>query len=147
MWSLSSLPEAKGGGWKDWSVTTWEWNDVDKTLGTQSGLGRKVTLTRPRVKSTHISLTERACKSPTLFNDVRANKRVTLRVRIRPGADSKGSNVALIRPSRMTDKSQEGTQMGHTSLRCRTPRRNHSMSPQGNLIQLSPSGDGRDINP
>ncbi len=33
MWSLSSSLEAKGGGWKEWRVTTWERNDVDKTLG------------------------------------------------------------------------------------------------------------------
>ncbi len=33
MWSLSSSLEAKGGGWKEWSVTTWDRNDVDKTLG------------------------------------------------------------------------------------------------------------------
>ncbi len=33
MWSFSSSLEAKGGGWKEWSVTTWERNDVDKTLG------------------------------------------------------------------------------------------------------------------
>ncbi len=87
----------------------------------QACLGRKVILTRTGAKSIHISLTERACKSPTLFNDVSANKRVTLRVRIRSGADSKGSNGAPIRPSRMTDKSQEGTPMGRTDLRRRIP--------------------------
>ncbi len=34
MWSFSSSPEAKGGGWKEWSVTTWEWNDAEKFFGT-----------------------------------------------------------------------------------------------------------------
>ncbi len=60
----------------------------------------------------------------TVFNDVSANKRVTLRVRIRSGADSKGSNGAPIRPSRTTDKSQEGTPMGCTGFRHRTPHIN-----------------------
>ncbi len=73
-------------------------------------------LTRPGGKSMHISLTERACKSPTLFNDVSASKRVTLRVSIRSGADSKGSKGAVTRPSRTTDKSQEGTAVGRTGL-------------------------------
>ncbi len=59
-------------------------------------------MTRPGAKSIHISLTERACKSPTLFNDVSASKRVTLRVIIRSGADSKGSKGAVTRPSRTT---------------------------------------------
>ncbi len=53
-----------------------------------------------------------------------ANKRVALRVRIRSGADSKGSNGAAIRPSRTTDKSQEGTLIGCTGLSRRTPRIN-----------------------
>ncbi len=107
----------------------------------QACLGRKVILTRTGAKSIHISLTERACKSPTLFNDVSTNKRVTLRVRIRSGADSKGSNGAPIRPSRTTDKSQEGTPMGYWSQMPDTTHksRDHSMSPQGNLIQ---SGSG-----
>ncbi len=122
MWSLSSSLEAKGGGWKGWSVTTWEWNDVDKTLGMEPGLGCRVTLTRPGAKSIHVSLTEKACKSPTLFSDVSASKRTTLRVSIQSEADSKGSKGAVTRPSRTTDKSQEGTAMGRAGLSRLTPR-------------------------
>ncbi len=78
----------------------------------------------PGAKSIHISLTERACKSQTLFNDVSANKRVTLRVRICSGADSRGSKEAATRPSRTTDRSQEGTAIGCTGLSRLTPRIN-----------------------
>ncbi len=41
MWSFSSSLEAKGGGWKVWSVTTWEWID-------RVNLGN---VTRPRPQS------------------------------------------------------------------------------------------------
>ncbi len=78
----------------------------------------------PGRKSIHISLTERACKSPTLFNDVSANKRVTLRVSIRSGADSRGSKGAATRPSRTTDRSQEGSAVGRVGLSRLTPRIN-----------------------
>ncbi len=84
-------------------------------LGNVPGLGRRVTLTRPGAKSIHVLLTEKACKSPTLFSDVSASKRVTLRVSIRSEADSKVSKGAVTRPSRTTDKSQEGTAIGRTA--------------------------------
>ncbi len=51
-----------------------------------------------------------------------ANKRVTLRVSIRSGADSRGSKGAVTRTSRMTDKSQEGTAIGRIGLSHLMPR-------------------------
>ncbi len=81
------------------------------------------TWTRPwECKSIHVSLTEKACRSPTLFSDVSASKRTTLRVSIRSEADSKGSKGAVTSPSRTTDKSQEGTAVGRTGLRRLAPR-------------------------
>ncbi len=91
-------------------------------LGNVTRLGRRVTLIRPGAKSIHVSLTEKACRSPTLFSDVSASKRTTLRVSIRSEADSKGSKGAVTSPSRTTDKSQEGTAMGRTGLRRLAPR-------------------------
>ncbi len=44
-----------------------------------------------------------------------------------------------------SSKSQEGTPIGRTGLSRQTPCKNHPMPPRGNLIQLSPSGNGRDI--
>ncbi len=89
-------------------------------------------VTRPRpqgnfdktrgAKSIHVSLTEKACRSPTLFSDESASKRTTLRVSIRSEADSKGSKGAITSPSRTTDKSQEGTAVGRTGLRRLAPR-------------------------
>ncbi len=47
-------------------------------------------MTRPGAKSIHVSLTEKACRSPTLFSDVSASKRTTLKVSIRTCALGRG---------------------------------------------------------
>ncbi len=122
-------------------------------------------VTRPRPQGhfdytrgkVHTHLTDREglqiSLKKTLFNDVSASKRVTLRVSIHSGADSKGSKGAVTRPSRTTDKSQEGTAMGRAGLSRPKPSDSthkggdHPMPPQGNLIQHSPSCNGRYVNP
>ncbi|CAM4287606.1 unnamed protein product [Leuciscus chuanchicus] len=120
--SFLSSSEENGGGWNALRLTTCERKVVERTLGTYPGLGLKETLTNPGAKSKQDSLTERACKSPTRFNEDKANKRETLRVRIRSGADSKGSKGAFVKPSRTIERSHEGTLGERAGFRRLTPR-------------------------
>ncbi len=82
--------------------------------------------------------------------NVNASKKVTLRVSICSGADSEGSKGAVNRPSRTTDKSQEGTARGAIWSKPSDAMHkggDHPMPSQGDLIQLSPSCNGRYVNP
>ncbi len=106
-WSLSSSLEAKGGGRKEWSVTTWARKRCGQDLGNIARL-------RPQG---HL------CKSSKLsLVIVSASKRATLRVSIHSELTPRARKGAVTRPSRTTDKSQEGTAVGRAGLSHLTPR-------------------------
>ncbi len=152
MWSLSSSLWSKGGGMERviewplaWERTTW----TGRPWECNPGLGRRVTLTRPGQSPIHVSTDRKSLQISNSFSDVSASKRTTLESVIRSEADSKGSKGAVTRPSRTTDKSQEGTAVGRTGLRRLAPRmkaETTDASPRGSHPALS-GCNGRYINP
>ncbi len=64
---------------------------------------------------------ERACKSPTLLREDKANNRTVFRVRIFSVTVSKGSNGCLDSPCNTMDRSHDGTHTGRKGRSCREP--------------------------
>lgn len=92
-----------------------------------------MTLTSSGAKCRQDGSIDKACKSATLFSEVNANNRATLKVRNFSDAESRGSNGASDNPSRTIERSHEGTnglQVGFSCLHHEESEISGDASPQ-----------------